>query len=83
MALLLFVWGHIQQLFLTVNSDEEKGECQGTKAGGRGNDVGSWPKFSGCSESAVLLFGYCRCYKCGLSGLRPFGSFAREDATSK
>lgn len=77
------MWGRIQQLFLTVNTDEEKEKVRVTKVGGRGNYVGSWPKFPDCSQSAILLFGYCSYYKWGPSGLRSFGSFAREDANSK
>lgn len=81
-ALLLFVWGRIQQLFLMVNTDEKKEKVRVRKVGGKGTYVGSWPKFPGCSNSAILFFGYCRYYKCSLSGLRSFGSLTREVVNS-
>lgn len=41
------MWGPVQPLFLTVNTDDEKEKVRVTKVGGRGNYVGSWPKFPG------------------------------------
>lgn len=77
------MWGHIQQLFLMVNTREEKDKVRATKVGGRGNYMGSWPQFPACSKSAILLFGYCRYYKCSLSGWKSFGPLVRGDAISK
>lgn len=78
-ALLLFMCGRIQQLFLPVNTDEVKERLMIPKSGGRGNYVGSWGKLPGCSESAILLFGCFRYHKFGPGGLRSFGPFTRED----
>lgn len=77
-ALLLFMWGCIQQLFLPVNTDEVKERLMVPKSGGRRNYVGHGENFLDAPNQTVLFgcFGY---HKRGPGGLRSFGSFTRED----